>query len=463
MRIDRERLLTVLDRAHTGPIMESYEWDTRVIPRTIRQILKKYDLQKTCDPANPISMNDELADRFFQAGLEAAEEIGLLCTDTHRVIKFSRDELLHGLDAAPAEFTIGENGQEVTFKHRNLNDATKPVWVCPLSIAVTEDVFLPLVEGIAREETVDCIEGPSLETVYGQKVRAGSPLELMVGKYQAELNYEALKRAGREGMPMYCVGTSPTHYGMLGGYGMPGGFKPGRDIVLMLSPVEMKTTYELLHRLVQMYNCGDAVVYGGSWSMIGGYAGGPEGATLSCIACTILLYTAYQAANGASFPYDMKYMGNCGRDALWALGVVFQALSRNTHLCVNSVLNQTSGPVTNVLLYESAVGMMNLAVSGATSCTGTRTAGGRFTNFITPLEIRFAGEVFKGCAGMSREQANDIANKLLPRYEGRLMEKPAGKSFLDCYDLKTLQPSDEWLKLYEQIKNECISVGMPLS
>jgi len=463
MPVDRERLLTVLERAHTGPVCETYEWDTRVIPGTLRSILKKYELEKTCDPVDPINMNDELADRFFQAGLEAAEQIGLLCTDTHRVIKFSREELLQGLEAAPAEFTVGENGQEVMFKHRNLNDPTEPVWIAPLSIAVTEDVFVPLVEGIAREEVVDCIEGPSLETVYGHKVRAGSPFELMVGKYQAELNYEALRRAGRLGMPMYVVGTSPTHYGVLGGYGIPGGFKPGRDIVLLLSPVEMKTTYELLHRLVQVYNCGDGLVYGGSWSMIGGYAGGPEGATLSCIACTILLYTAYQAVNGASFPYDLKYMGNCGRKALWALSMVFQALSRNTHICANSVLNQTSGPVTDVLLYESAVGMMTLAVSGATSCTGTRTAGGRFTNYITPLEVRFAGEVFKRCAGMSRERANEIANQLLPRYEDRLMEKPAGKSFLECYDLKTLQPSDEWRKLYETIKEECIKAGMPLA
>jgi methylamine--corrinoid protein Co-methyltransferase len=463
MKVDRTRLLTVLERAHNGPICETFEWDTRVIPGTINRILKKYELLKTCNPETPINLDDALADRFFQAGLEAAEEIGLLCLDTHRIIKFSRDELLQGLAAAPAQFTVGENGQQVTFKHRGLNDPTPTVWVSPLSIAVTEDVFVPLVEGIARVPEVDCIEGPSLETVYGAQVRAGSPYELLVGHYQAELNYEALRRAGRSGMPLYAVGTSPTHYGVLGGYGTPGGYKPGRDIVLLLSPVEMKTSYELLHRLAQIYNCGDGIVYGGSWSMIGGYAGGPEGATLSCIACTILLYTAYQAANGASFPYDMKYMGNCGRKALWALSVVFQALARNTHLCANSVLNQTAGPVTSMLLYESAVGMMNLAVSGATSCTGTRTAGGKYTNYITPLEVKFAGEVFKRCAGMSREKANDIANKLLPKYEEQLGKAPKGQSFPECYDLKTLKPSAEWQRLYEAIKNEVIAAGMPLA
>jgi methylamine--corrinoid protein Co-methyltransferase len=230
----------------------------------------------------------------------------------------------------------------------------------------------------------------------------------------------------------------------------------------VLSPVELKTSYESLHKVVQVYNCG-GTTYGGSWSMIGGYAGGPEGAVVSCIACTILLYTAYQASNGASFPYDMRYMGNCGRHALWALGTVFQALSRNTHLCVNSVLNQTAGPATEMLLLESAVGMMNLTVSGTTSCTGTRTAGGKYTNYLSPLEIRFAGEVFKKCAGMSREKANDIANKLLPLYEAQLGQPPKGKSFAECYDVKTLQPSDEWRRIYDKVKDQVIQAGMPLA
>jgi methylamine--corrinoid protein Co-methyltransferase len=247
----------------------------------------------------------------------------------------------------------------------------------------------------------------------------------------------------------------------LGGFGVPGGYKPGRDIVLLLSPVEIKTSYENLLKLAHAYNCG-GITYGGSWSMIGGYAGGPEGSALSCIACTIILYNVYQCVNGASFPYDLRTMGNCGRPALWALGLVFQALSRNTHICANSVLNQTAGPATPMLLYESAVGMMTLATCGATSCTGPRSAGGKYSNFITPLEVKFAGEVFKKTAGMSISQANDIANKLLPKYEDKLGSPPKGQSFKECYDISSLTPTAEWQKIYDQVKDEVIKVGLPL-
>ncbi len=461
MAINRDKLMVVLEKAHKGPICKQFAWDTQVIPDTIAQKLKKFGLEKSCDPANPVNQDLELADRFFEAALEVAAEVGMLCTDTERVIKFSREELQAGLDAAPAEFTLGEGDQIAHFKHRQLDDPTPPIWVSPLSIAVSEDIFVPLVEGIASIPEVDCLEGPSLETIWGAPLRAGSPYELLAGKLQAELFYKAIARAGREGIGLYAVGTSPTHYGVLGGFGVPGGYKPERDIVLLLSPVEIKTSYENLLKLAHAYNCG-GITYGGSWSMIGGYAGGPEGSALSCIACTIILYNVYQCVNGASFPYDLQTMGNCGRPALWALGLVFQALSRNTHICANSVLNQTAGPATPMLLYESAVGMMTLATCGTTSCTGPRSAGGKYSNFITPLEVKFAGEVFKKTAGMSISQANDIANKLLPKYEDKLGTPPKGQSFKDCYDISRLTPTDEWQKIYDQVKDDVIKAGLPL-
>jgi methylamine--corrinoid protein Co-methyltransferase len=461
LHIDKDRLLDVLDKAYKGPLVKQFDWDTQVIPGTIAAKLEKYGLQGTCDPENPINQDLDLADRFFQAGLEVAEEVGMLNIDTERAIRYSRDELLEGLDLAPQEFTLGEGNQAALFKHRGIGDPTEPIWVSPLSIVVTEDIFGDVVEAIARVPEVDCLEGPSLQTVYGATLRAGSPYELMAGKRQADLFYEAIKRAGREGIGLYAVGTSPTHYGVLGGFGIPGGYRPGYDIVLVLSPVEIKTSLENLFKLVHTYNC-DGFTYGGSWSMIGGYAGGPEGSAVSCVACTIMLYNVYQCVNGASFPYDIHTMGNCGRNALWSLSMVFEALARNTHICANSVLNQTAGPATDMILYESAVGMMTLAVTGATSCTGPRTSGGKYTNFITPVETQFAGEVFKKSPTMELAQANSIAKQLIPKYEPMLGKPPKGKSIKECYDLDKMEPTAEWRAIYETVKQECIDLGIAL-
>ena len=141
---DFDQFLDTLDRAHTGPVAETYEWDSKIIPRNIRKYLKKYNLEKTCDPANPINTDDDLADRYFQAALDLAEETGILCLDTHRVLKYSREEILAGLKNALSEFTLGENKDTITIKARKPEDSRRPIFGGPLSIQVSEQYFKPI-------------------------------------------------------------------------------------------------------------------------------------------------------------------------------------------------------------------------------------------------------------------------------------------------------------------------------
>ncbi len=462
MSIDKNWMLEVLDRTNTGKVVKEKKWNNRIMPQTIMEIVREYDLKGTCDPGNPINQDDELADRYFEAGLAAAEELGMLCTDTHRVVDFSEDEILERIDEAPASFNLGEGKEEVEFKTRDTEDEVQPKMIAPLSIVVSEEDFVPMVEAIASVDEVDVMEGPSLETVWGRELKSGVPHELLSGKYQAELMKEGLERAGREGLGLFAVGSSTTEYGFLGGFGIPNGYNPDKDISLILSPAGVKTSYESLFKLAQTYNAGGENIYAGSWVMLGGYAGGPEGTTVAAIANSLLLYTVYQASNGACFPLDMHYMGNTDGKNQWSLGLTFQALSRNTHLALNSVLNQVNGPSTKALLYETAVGMMNLAVSGATSCTGTRSAGGRLTNHLTPLEIEFAGKVFKSAAGMSRSDANEIAKEIIPKYENGLDNPSDGKSFKECYDLENHQPDEEWKRKYDEVVEEISDLGLTL-
>jgi methylamine--corrinoid protein Co-methyltransferase len=462
MTIDRDMLMDVLDRAHQGPISTDRDFNVVRIPTAVGKAMEKYGLAGAFDPSNPVNTEDELADRFFQAGLDAAAEIGMLCNDTNRIVEFARDELLSAVERAPEEFWIGEGEQQARFGYRGVEDPDPPALIAPLSIAVSEDLFVPMVEGIARVPEVMALEGPSLETMWDRLVLGGSPYELLSGRYQADLMEEGIRRAGRPGMGLHAVGSSTTQYGFLGGYGVPGGYSPNRNIALILSPTGLRVSYEGLFKLAQVYNCGGDRVYAASWAMIGGYSGGPEGATIECIASALLLFTIYQASQGGCHPFDLRYNGNTGRKGLWAFSVSCQALSRNTHIVLNTVLNQVAGPCTKMLLYETLVGMTNLSVSGASSCKAARSAGGRLTNYLTPLEIKFAGEVFDAAAGASRAQANDVAIRFLPNYESRLTNPPDGKGFSDCYDVEELQPTEEWQRMYDEVKEEAVQAGLAL-
>ena len=91
--------------------------------------------------------------------MDTAVEAGLLCIDTQRRIQYSPEEIKTVLEAAPSEFTLGEGDEVATFKYRKVEDPTLPVWISPLSIAMTEDLFIPVVEGIVSVPEVDVLEG----------------------------------------------------------------------------------------------------------------------------------------------------------------------------------------------------------------------------------------------------------------------------------------------------------------
>ncbi len=196
--------------------------------------------------------------------------------------------------------------------------------------------------------------------------------------------------------------------------------------------------------------------------MLGGYAGGPEGTAVACVAYGLLLWAIFQGSRCGVPPFDIQYMGNCGRRAQWAMGVANQAVSRNTPGVLHSINNQVAGPCTKMVLYESLVGMTNMAASGVSNVVGTRSAGGRLTNYLTPLEHQYAGEVYKAAAGMSREQANEIARCFIPKYEEQLRQRPDGKSFKECYDVEQLTPTAEWQRMYDEVREETIRAGLKL-
>jgi methylamine--corrinoid protein Co-methyltransferase len=63
---------------------------------------------------------------------------------------------------------------------------------------------------------------------------------------------------------------------------------------------------------------------------------------------------------------------------------------------------------------------------------------------------------------MSREQGNEIAKRFLPKYEDVLVTPPDGRPFQELYNLDTLEPIDEWRRMYEEVKAEAIHAGLDM-
>jgi len=70
------------------------------------------------------------------------------------------------------------------------------------------------------------------------------------------------------------------------------------------------------------------------------------------------------------------------------------------------------------------------------------------------------GEVSKSAAGMKRTKANEIARYLLAKYEPNLRNAPAGGTYADLYDLDKDEPKPEYQRLYNEVKEELVGLGL---
>ncbi len=454
-------ILDTMDRAHSGPLCSTKEWDMKVIPQKTMEKLKKYGLLKTCDTKQAINTDDELADTFYKAAFELAVETGLLCVDTERVIKVTEEELAVSVGQLPAEITMGVGVDQRTIRARRPEDPIPPTVASPLSLQTSEEFRVPVMAGLYKSKLIDVSQSLSCDTVYGRPLLGGTPWETMAGALELRDRREALRRAGREGMPMIGINSSTTEYGHLGGFALS--LKDGRplDMALPLVPAELKTTYAALHKTVLTLNMG-AYNKPAAMSMVYGYAGPPEGTALVAIASNLLIAVTHQGHIQGGACFDLRYSGDTGREALWATSMWLQGLARNTHQLIEGSCNEVAGPNTEMILYETAVSCLIQGASGLTYITGPRSAGGRYKDYFTPLEAWFMAEVFKASAGMTRQKASEVANQLLPKYEDKLWDPPKGQKFVECFDPVRLVPKPDWQEKYLRVKRELIELGVPL-
>jgi methylamine--corrinoid protein Co-methyltransferase len=120
------------------------------------------------------------------------------------------------------------------------------------------------------------------------------------------------------------------------------------------------------------------------------------------------------------------------------------------------------GPVTKTFLYEIIAATIVAVKAGISQIDGPRGATGAISGACTGLEARFQGELIHAAVKIDREKSEEIVQKAYAKYKDDLVTKPYGKPFWEAYDLKTLKPTDEWQKMYEEVKEEAISWGLSM-
>jgi len=160
-----------------------------------------------------------------------------------------------------------------------------------------------------------------------------------------------------------------------------------------------------------------------------------------------------------TFPIHVNYGCTSPRNILWTNSVSAQGISRNSHFPFFILSYVAGGPMTEMCLYETAAVVIDAVVSGASIEYGGVTKAVEVDHF-TPMEPRWASELAHGVVGMTRAEGNEILKNLLARYEDDIPNAPKGKTYEQCWDMKTKQPIPEYKQLYKKIKAELTELGV---
>jgi methylamine---corrinoid protein Co-methyltransferase len=283
---------------------------------------------------------------------------------------------------------------------------------------------------------------------------------VLLAWHEMEMVKAAVQRAGRPGLGIGCTENSVSEIGELT-VTSPDRLGPHHwHHVAMIS--EFKTNYGLMTKIAHLIKSG-SIIHSFYNTIYGGAVGGREGIAIAIVSGCILLQMAYMTTTHSVSPTHPFYGNTTSSEILRGMAPAQQALSRNTHLLTDVVITPAGGPGTKTLLYEVAAQSLLAVASGSAGLIGPRSAAGTEPGHVSGLEARFMAEVAHAALGFSRVEINRLVSELVSRYEADIPNHPVGKRFDEVYDPIRVQPNQEWLNVYEGVKDELRSLGLEMN
>ena len=437
--------------------MDEDDFLPKLFSPTLKKLIKKYEIKY--DPKTPCPTDDAMADRIWQAAWELVREVGYYNTDSHRIIEVTDEEIREALYIAQDSYLLGGGKDARMMKHRRVEDPTPPFCIFSPDIHVDEKYHQSMCMAYLKEPLLDGLCGPILEETFGTLIESGGPSEISGCIQHIQNQKLAARLVGRPDVFMVAVGTAEHDAGQIAVSNTEWGVAK-TDARLVGSLTEFKTADTLLNRSLHYAQYGS---YTGNLTgaIYGGWCGGSEGTAVTTVAYSLIGLVIHGAMFNQHFPFHLNYGSNTTRELLWSIAMAGQALARNSKLLYTSNGFANAGPMTEMLFRETAVHAM---ISTVTSWNLWEMASTRnkYKNRATPLEARLGCEVGHAVAGqqMTREEANEIANRLLAKYEDNAADAPIGSEYHECYDAAKALPTEEHMDMFRRIKDELAEMGI---
>ena len=451
--------LDVYERTLKGPVMSEKDFDMKIFIPRLKNVVKNYGIQYNRE--TPVPSEDEMADHLYEAAVDFLSQVGVYCQDTNRIIQFTQAEILEAVREAPGKCFAGEGKEAGVFGMREPDDRKAP-WLHVGSGIVTtsEEMATDKIESYGSIAEANSISIPALDNIRGIPVMAGSPAELYAAIRSIKIGREALRQAGRPGLPiMNLISTAAAAVTTIAASGPQFGLRP-TDGWLCGVISEMKIDFGTMNKVAYLLNWG-ANIGAESGPILGGYCGGAPGTAVVSTAYILMGLLVQKGNYQLSFPVHFRYGCSTTRDVLWAVSASCQAASRNIPMPVIWLGYMAGGPNTKVYFYEAAAHLLSAITSGAPSVQTPHPAKAVKTDGFTPMECKFGVEMAKAATQINRQQANEMVIRLLEKYESQIERAPTGSRYQECYDVTTGKPGEDYVRLYAEVKEELARMGVP--
>ncbi len=457
-------LLEVAERSLQGPRMEEKDWDMALF-RRMGALGKKYELQHPRADLH-VNLDESVPARAFEAAVEFLSTAGVYCVSTGRVIHFEEQEVRQAAREAPAQVIVGEGRDQRVISRKQVEGNELPN-LCPGHHAPFSEELLPLVvKNFAQIPSADYLEGVNFTVVDGREI-FGMPIEAYASRRQVAWLREGVRKAGRPGMAIAYYPINTRAAVLLAPMDPDSGLRRTDGILLSVLP-DVKVEHDLLTAAIVYEDYGCFKVNGGGQAHVGGFCGDTEGAVIESIVKALTGWLAYHDTFGpvginTTRASTAQTIVTRAPNLSWGSSVVYQALNRNSNLIYFGEPGGASGSGTRTLLVECAMRAILAAVNGANIYL-TRQRRARMNASQDPLMQEWAAEVAEATirAKVTRGQVDEILRKLYPLVNGHPVEPGVG-DIRECYDLVNHRPKPEYLRIYLQLKDELVRLGLPMN
>ena len=448
----QELLWKAIERTTTGQLMTEEKFETELFPTAMADVQKKYGIE--WDPDEPVMIDPDMADAVFKAGKELLLEVGLICKDTNRIVKFTEEEIEQAiLGARGRTVTLGSGREAVSLSPRAPGDKRHPYCFNAAGIITTDtDLYKQHAMTVMQEPTCDGVIPMPLFGVNGLKNIAETPAQTHVCLTEARIMNEAAAWAGKPGLFFGIPMTSTTPHTLISTF--TSGLYNKHNCTLPVQIIQdMRIDYDRFNLAYHAYQNGLTPWISSSPTLYA-YITGPEQGAIQIIAHTLgmLAYAGAGLVQAMSVTVNGVYTGN---DINWCNSAAALAAEQNLQLPWVSFGGTDSEfiPLCDDHWYGVAEAAITACISGM---EGTWLSGGH-----TGLEARWIGEMSRAATELTPQEGRELMKKL-NKLRTSVDQDPSTRTapLSELYDLSTMRPKQVFIDHYKRFTKILLDLGL---